>query len=113
MGNFIGQLDSDSHQSIAITIYIANYAFTASHSSKHASGGIEGVVETTSIYRRRQVGNFRGCRPVRSLPTFKVQGPTNHSSNSPRFGNRYYENRNPEEEVPGKHSFKNLPFNSI
>ena len=35
----------------------------------------------------------------------------NHLSNSsPRFGNRYYENRNPEEEVPGKILLQSFPF---
>lgn len=32
------------------------------------------------------------------------------SNSSPRFGNRYYENRNPEEEVPGKIFLQSFPY---
>jgi hypothetical protein len=51
----------------SLTLYTSiasKYAFTASHASKHAPSGVEGVVETTTIHRRRQVGNFRRCRSV-------------------------------------------------
>ena len=57
-------LTCDSVCNFLCTFIASKYAFTASDDSKHAPSGVEGVVETTTIHWRRQVGNFRWCRSV-------------------------------------------------
>lgn len=65
---------------------------------KHAAGGPPRVVEAVAVHLRRQIWNlcWQGsvCRDVRECSTWGI-------NNTPRFGNRYFENRNGEEEVPG------------
>lgn len=61
----------------------------------------KGMVASNAVHRRCESRNIRGLRPVRrhlsSLPLTDI-----HALNpSNRFGNRYFENLNAEQEVPG------------
>lgn len=64
-----------------------------------ASSRVEGVVAAVAIHRRCQVWDVQGQRPVRLnyFLTFR----TCRTHDVSRFGNRYFENLNPEEEIPG------------
>lgn len=61
------------------------------------------MVASITVYWRRKSWNAYRNRPVGARPTFLAE-----FDHSDRFGNKYFENLNPDDEVPGAYCVRVL-----